>query len=187
MTEPLALPEVLVFKPVIRRDARGQFREIWQDAAYAAAGVPGPFVQDNVSVSGRGVLRGLHFQFPRSQGKLISVLAGGIFDVCVDVRHDSRTFGRWTGTELSDENGCQLYVPPGFAHGFAVLSSVALVAYKCTEYYAPDCEQRLRWDDHTIGIRWPVADPRLSDADAAAPVLADIPISKLPSVQRGSD
>jgi dTDP-4-dehydrorhamnose 3,5-epimerase len=131
IAEPLALPDVLLIKPRVLRDDRGHFLETWRASAYETIGI-GPFVQDNVSVSRRGVLRGLHLQHPEGQGKLVSVLRGSVFDVAVDVRVGSPTFGRWVGAELSDANGFQLYLPPGFAHGFLTLSDDAVFAYKCS-------------------------------------------------------
>jgi dTDP-4-dehydrorhamnose 3,5-epimerase len=132
------LPGVLLVEPKVFGDGRGFFYESYQQRRYAEAGIPGPFVQDNVSRSARGTLRGLHFQHPRAQGKLVSVLAGAVFDVAVDIRRGSPTFARWFGVELSGENKRQLWVPPGFAHGFCVLSETADFAYKCTDYYAPE-------------------------------------------------
>ena len=135
-----SLPGALLFEPRVFRDARGRFLETWSEERYAAHGVVGPFRQDNVSESRRGVLRGLHFQHPHAQGKLVSVLAGEVFDVAVDLRLGSPSFGRWAGFVLDDVDARQLWVPPGFAHGFATLSDTALVAYKCTEVYRPECE-----------------------------------------------
>jgi dTDP-4-dehydrorhamnose 3,5-epimerase len=180
--ERLAIPDVLLFKPRIFRDARGHFLETWHHDRYVEAGIAAPFVQDNVSVSVAGVLRGLHYQQPKSQGKLVSVLQGTVFDVAVDVRRNSPTFGRWVGEELSGENGWQLYVPPGFAHGFVVLSSSAIFAYKCTDYYMVGAERSILWNDPDIGIAWPVTDPVLSDKDAAAARLSDLPDAALPAL-----
>lgn len=181
---PTTLPGLVLVEPPVFADARGYFYESWNAARHAAAGIAGPFVQDNVSYSTRGVVRGLHFQrAPRAQGKLVSVLRGAVFDVAVDLRTGSPTFGRWEGVELTADNRRQLYVPPGFAHGFAVLSDDALVAYKCTEYYDPSSEVTVRWDDPAIAVRWPsVAPARLSARDAAAPLLADISPACLPSI-----
>lgn len=174
------LPGVLLVEPVTFRDERGWFRESWHLDRYREAGLPARFVQDNVSRSHRGVLRGLHYQEPQSQGKLVSVLEGEVFDVAVDIRRSSPTFGRWAGFTLSAENARQLYVPEGFAHGFVVLSEVAVFAYRCTAYYRPDAEGTVRWDDPDVGIEWPVERPRLSPRDAAAPTLAEIPPERLP-------
>jgi dTDP-4-dehydrorhamnose 3,5-epimerase len=175
-----ALAGVRLLKPRIFRDARGVFRETWRQDAYAAAGVGPAFVQDNASTSAAGVVRGLHFQHPQGQGKLVSVLRGMVWDVAVDVRRGSPTFGRWTGHELSDDNGHQLWIPAGFAHGFAALTDGAVVAYRCTRYYDPEAEGTVRWDDPAIGISWPVADARLSERDAAAPLLAEMDAGRLP-------
>lgn len=174
------LPGVLVIEPKVFQDARGSFRTTFRADEFAERGVEHRFVQDNASVSRRGVLRGLHFQNPKGQGKLVCALAGSVFDVAVDVRVDSPTFGKAVWTELSAENGRQLLIPAGFAHGFAVTSDEAVVAYKCTELYAPDCEQIIRWDDPSLGIPWPVDAPNLSGRDAAAPFLADVSRDRLP-------
>ena len=168
---PTALPDVLLVQPVTHRDARGHFLETFHADRYAQAGIPGPFVQDNLSLSQRGVLRGLHYQWPRPQGKLVFVLQGEIFDVAVDIRRQSPTFGRWVGVTLSADNHQQLWIPPGFAHGFCVTGDCALVTYKCTDYYAPECERAIRWDDAEIGIVWPVSAPMVSGKDAAAGTL----------------
>lgn len=169
----LELPEVLLVEPAVFGDARGFFLESFSARRYADAGIPGPFVQDNVSRSQGGVLRGLHLQHPRAQGKLVSVLEGEVYDVAVDVRVGSPTFGRWVGEWLSAENHRQLYVPPGFAHGFAVTSESALFAYKCTEYYHPEHEISVRWDDPELAVTWPIAAPRVSGKDAAGLPLAE--------------
>ena len=180
IVEPLAIPEVLLVTPRVFRDARGSFFETWRDDRYAALGIDTPFVQDNVSVSARGVLRGLHFQHPQGQGKLLTVLAGSVFDVAVDVRRGSPTFGEWVGHELTAESGHQLFVPAGFAHGFLVTSATAVFAYKCTAYYSPATERSIRWSDPAIGITWPDGNPVLSDKDAAAPLLGDCDAESLP-------
>jgi dTDP-4-dehydrorhamnose 3,5-epimerase len=144
-------------------------------------GLPDKFVQDNLSSSTHGVLRGLHFQNPCQQGKLVYVLQGEVFDVAVDIRVDSPTFGHWTSCVLSGENLRQMYIPEGFAHGFYVTSEQALFVYKCTEYYSPAAEISIRWNDPDIGISWPAAAPALSAKDAAAPRLRDIPKERLPA------
>lgn len=174
------LPEVILIEPRAYADSRGLFMETFQALKYRDAGIAAPFVQDNVSYSHRGVLRGLHFQNPQSQGKLVYVLQGEIFDVAVDVRRGSPTFGRWLGTILSAECKRQLWVPEGFAHGFCVQSETALVVYKCTNYYDPKCESSIRWDDPDIGIRWPVQDPKLSIKDSQAELLKHIDADRLP-------
>jgi dTDP-4-dehydrorhamnose 3,5-epimerase len=168
------LSGVLIIEPRVFGDERGYFMETWNGGRYAEHGIPDRFVQDNLSFSQRGVIRGLHFQNPSPQGKLVSVLDGAVFDVAVDLRRDSPTFGRWTGVELSSDNHRQLWVPVGFAHGFQVLSDTALLSYKCTNYYRPDAEQSLRWDDSNVGIRWPLPDPLLSSKDAEASTLREL-------------
>lgn len=177
------LPGVLIVEPKVFGDARGYFMESFQAERYAAAGIAGPFVQDNLSFSRRGILRGLHLQNPRPQGKLVQVLQGEVFDVAVDVRVGSPTFGQWEGVILSAENARQYYVPPGFAHGFVVTSETALFAYKCTDYYMPQSEISLLWNDSDIGIEWPVTEPQLSVKDAAGLLLADIDPARLPKFQ----
>ncbi len=174
------LPGVLIVEPDRFGDVRGFFQEIWHEGRYEEAGMPGSFVQDNLSLSAHGVLRGLHFQNPNGQGKLVYVLQGEAFDVAVDVRVGSPTFGKWAGVMLSGDTGQQFYIPPGFAHGFCVTGETALFAYKCTDFYNPKTEGAIRWDDPAIGIDWPVSDPTVSDKDAAAPLLADIDSAKLP-------
>ena len=179
----LAIPEVKLISPEVRSDSRGFFLESYRDDRYAAAGVAGPFVQDNQSFSRRGVLRGLHFQWPdHVQGKLVSVVHGAVWDVAVDIRRGSPTFGEWVGCELSAENHHQLWVPPGFAHGFVVLSETALFTYKCTAHYSPTDEVSIRWDDPSLRIDWPLQTaPVLSSSDAAAPCLASLPLERLPT------
>jgi dTDP-4-dehydrorhamnose 3,5-epimerase len=169
------LPGVVLIQPRVFGDPRGFFLETYHADRYAAAGIDLPFVQDNWSRSVRGTLRGLHFQEPHPQGKLVQVVSGAVFDVAVDVRRGSPTFGRWVGFELSAENKWQLWVPPGFAHGFVVTSDVADFFYKCTGLYRPEAEQAIVWNDPDLDIRWPVADPLLSAKDAAAPRLRDAP------------
>ena len=166
------LDGVLLFQPVAFGDARGYLMEAWSSERYRSAGVAEDFVQDNVSVSSRGTLRGLHLQQPHGQGKLVTALQGEIFDVVVDVRRGSPTFGQWEGFVLSDENHNQLYVPPGFAHGFCVVSEKTLVHYKCTDFYVPDACLFLAWNDPELAIRWPVDSPLLSPRDASASTLA---------------
>lgn len=180
VTHPTRLPGVLILEPAVYRDARGFFLETWNQARYAEAGLPERFVQDNLSFSSRGVLRGLHYQHPHAQGKLLSVLQGEVFDVAVDLRVGSPTFARWEGVTLSAANRRQLYVPEGFAHGFLVTSETALVSYKCTEYYQPRYEAGVWWDDPDLGIAWPLAAPTLSPKDQAAPRLHTIPEGQLP-------
>lgn len=180
------LPEVLVVEPVAFGDARGLFAETWNAARYAAHGVDATFVQDNMSRSRQGVLRGLHLQEPHGQGKLISVLHGEVWDVAVDVRRDSPRFGRWFGTRLSADPLRQLWIPPGFAHGFLVLSEEAVLSYKVTAPHHPEAELTVAWNDPALGIEWPLTrSPLLSPRDAAAPRLADIDPERLPRVADG--
>lgn len=173
---PTELPEVLLIEPRIFPDGRGHFFETWVGPRYQEAGIAQPFVQDNFSRSVYGTLRGLHFQEPKAQGKLVTVLSGKVFDVAVDIRQDSPRFGRWVGVELNGDEPRQLWVPPGFAHGFCVLSESADFFYKCTEFYSPETERSVRWNDPKLAIDWPIDAPILSDKDGAAPMLADAPI-----------
>lgn len=172
---PLALPGLLLLEPDVFADARGVFFESYNQQRFeAATGIGAPFVQDNQSTSARHVLRGLHYQIGRPQGKLVRALAGEIFDVAVDLRKSSPTFGRWAGTVLSAENRKQVWIPEGFAHGFLALSESAEIHYKVTDYYAPERERTIRWDDPTLAIRWPLTSPPiLSTKDAAGLLLAD--------------
>ena len=176
----LSLTEVLLVEPQRFGDARGYFLETYREERYRAAGIDLGFVQDNLSRSSRGILRGLHLQHPNDQGKLVYVLAGEVFDVAVDVRVGSPTFGKWTGAVLSGEDHRQLWVPPGFAHGFCVTSESALFTYKCTAPYSVSDEVGVIWNDPAVGIVWPIADPKLSGKDAALPRLADIDPARLP-------
>lgn len=153
--------------------------ETWNRQRYLEAGLKLDFVQDNISLSRKGTLRGLHFQNPNGQGKLLQVLSGEVFDVAVDVRRDSPTFGRWHGLNLSSENKLQFYIPPGFAHGFAVLSETALFHYKCTDFYSPADEATLLWNDPDVGIKWPIAEPLLSEKDKKGLPLKALPPQKL--------
>lgn len=167
-TRPLEpFSNVLVIEPEVYRDDRGLFLETWQRDRYASAGIDRSFVQDNHSRSRRGVLRGLHFQNPRAQGKLVQVLHGDAFDVAVDLRLDSPTFGQWAGRRLSGDGLHQLWVPEGFAHGFVALSERVDFHYKCTDFYAPEAEHTLRWDDPEVAVEWPIEDPVVSNKDAA--------------------
>lgn len=184
IVESTDLPGVLLIKPEVFRDRRGEFVESWRESEYARHGMRA-FVQDNVSVSGRGVLRGLHLQHPQGQGKLVSALAGSVFDVAVDARVGSPHFGKWIGVELNQANRWQLYVPAGFAHGFQALADGTVFSYKCTDYYAPANERTIRWDDPAIEIAWPIRSAILTGRDAAAPVLGEIPRDLLPSFGHG--
>ena len=168
------LPEVLIIEPKLFGDQRGFFIETYQFPRYVEHGIQHPFVQDNMSRSGYGVLRGLHLQNPVTQGKLVTALRGKVLDVAVDVRVGSPNFGRHVAVELSEENRRQLWVPRGFAHGFAVLSETADFFYKCDDFYSPKDEISVRWDDPAIGIKWGIENPSLSAKDADAPLLADV-------------
>jgi len=179
----MSLPEVLLFEPKRFGDARGYFLETWHEERYAAAGIKLGFVQDNLSRSAHGILRGLHLQHPNAQGKLVYVLAGEVFDVAVDARAGSPNFGKWTGALLSSEDHRQLWIPPGFAHGFCVTSDTALFAYKCTALYSVADELGVAWNDPAIAIPWPVAEPQLSAKDKTLPRLADIDPARLPRYQ----
>ncbi len=172
---PCELPGLLIFEPKVFGDPRGYFMETWNQRRYRDAGLTAAFVQDNISVSRRGALRGLHFQNPSPQGKLVSVWSGEVFDVAVDLRRSSPTFGKWHGLRLSAENKRQFFVPPGFAHGFVVLSEEAMFHYKCTDFYSPKDEMTIRWDDPEIGIAWPIETPTLSERDAKGRLLRDVP------------
>ncbi|MFZ5759213.1 MAG: dTDP-4-dehydrorhamnose 3,5-epimerase [Thermodesulfobacteriota bacterium] len=174
------LPGVLIIEPRVFRDARGFFLETYQAARYADAGIDRVFVQDNLSFSVRGTLRGLHYQIARPQAKLVQAITGAIFDVAVDIRRGSPTFGRWVGVELSAENRRQLFIPEGFAHGFCVLSDTAYFSYKCADYYAPDDEGGVLFSDPALAVTWPVAEPVLSSKDQLYPCLAEIAAERLP-------
>ncbi|MGE5155758.1 MAG: dTDP-4-dehydrorhamnose 3,5-epimerase [Bdellovibrio bacteriovorus] len=178
------LPRVLIIEPKVFGDERGFFLETYRSNTYAALGIAAHLVQDNQSFSRRGVLRGLHIQHPFAQGKLVQVLMGEVFDVAVDVRRGSATFGQWAGVTLTGENKRQLWVPPGFAHGFLVTSETALFVYKCSDYYHPETELSVRWDDPAIGIDWPLDGlPELSRKDQEAATLAAIPADRLPAIE----
>ena len=165
---------VLLIKPKVWGDARGYFVETWQKERYAAARINWPFVQDNHSKSTCGILRGLHYQKTRPQGKLVSVSLGSVFDVAVDIRQNSPTFGSWYGVELTQENQWQLWIAPGLAHGFVVTSPFAHFHYKCTDFYCPEDEGSIRWNDPAIGITWPVSEPILSEKDCHAPFFSNV-------------
>ena len=175
------LPGVLIIEPEVHRDARGFFLETYHQRKYVEIGVPGPLVQDNHSHSMRGTLRGLHAQIERPQGKLVRAVQGEMFDVAVDIRRGSPTFGRWVGVVLSADNFRQLWIPPGFAHGFCVLSDQVDVEYKCSDFYNPGDELTVLWSDPEIGIEWPVREPILSAKDAVAPRLAEV-MARLPAL-----
>lgn len=174
-----SLPGVLIIEPKVFGDSRGFFIETFRDERYAPLGIRGPFVQDNYSRSVKNTLRGLHLQNPKAQGKLVMAMRGTVWDVAVDVRRGSPHFGKWEGVLLSEENKRQLWVPPGFAHGFCVVSESADFFYKCTDVYAPDCESTVQWNDPAIGVKWPLTAPILSSRDAQAAPLKDQ--TRLPS------
>jgi dTDP-4-dehydrorhamnose 3,5-epimerase len=177
---PTSLPEVFIIEPRVFEDSRGFFLETYHQRRYAEKGIHCNFVQDNLSRSVRGTLRGLHYQLEYAQAKLIQVIRGVVFDVVVDIRQGSPTFGQWAGVTLSEENKRQLFVPEGFAHGFCVLSEVADVVYKCTDFYAPEDEWGILWSDPDLAIDWPVEKPLLSDKDSHLPCLADVSPDSLP-------
>jgi dTDP-4-dehydrorhamnose 3,5-epimerase len=176
-----SLPGVLLIEPQVFKDDRGFFLETFHQEKYRELGIEHDFLQDNHSHSRKWTLRGLHYQRHHPQGKLVYVVAGKVLDVAVDIRRGSPTFGRWTGTLLSEENKRQLYIPEGFAHGFCVLSETADVMYKCTALYAPDDEFGILWSDSTIDIVWPIENPVLSEKDSRNPKLSDIPDDLLPT------
>ncbi len=176
------LPGVLIVEPDVHRDARGFFLETWHERKYAEGGISGPFVQHNHSLSCRGTLRGLHAQIRHPQGKLVRASDGEMFDVAVDIRRGSPSCGRWVGVVLSGENFRQLWIPPGFAHGFCVLSARLHVEYKCTDFYDRGDELTVAWDDPDLGIAWPVTTPSLSEKDKSAPRLC-LQLEKLPLFQ----
>jgi dTDP-4-dehydrorhamnose 3,5-epimerase len=169
-----SIPEVIIFIPPVFTDSRGHFLETYQQQKYAEAGILKPFVQDNQSYSTKNVLRGLHFQLRHPQAKLVRVTRGSVFDVAIDIRKNSPTFGKWHGEILSAENKKQLYIPENFAHGFCVLSDSAEFLYKCTDFYVPGDEAGLIWNDAQLGIKWPIDQPILSEKDAVLPSLADV-------------
>ena len=179
------LPGVIVIEPKLYVDKRGFFLETFREDVLLQAGINAHFVQDNHTRSSQGVLRGLHYQMTQTQGKLVRVAAGSVFDVVVDVRSSSPTFGQWYGTELNEDNIKMIYVPPGFAHGFVVLSETADFIYKCTDYYHPESEQGIAWDDPDLNIDWPIAEIAekisLSDKDKQNVKLKDQPAEKLPA------
>jgi dTDP-4-dehydrorhamnose 3,5-epimerase len=179
---PTAIPGVLVIEPHVHKDGRGFFVETFHADRYGAHGIHGPFVQDNHSRSTAGTLRGLHLQIRRPQGKLVRVIEGEIYDVAADVRRGSPTFGRWVAVTLTADNFKQCYVPPGFAHGFCVVSPVAQVEYKCTDVYDPGDELGIAWNDPALGIPWPVREPLLSPRDTRHPTLAEL-TDRLPTWQ----
>lgn len=178
------MPGVLILEPKVFRDSRGFFMETWRRIQYQEIGIDCEFVQDNLSFSNRGILRGLHYQHPHEQGKLVSVVWGEVFDVAVDIRVGSPTFGQWVGVVLSGENHRQFWVPLGFAHGFCVLSEKAYFTYKCNDVYTPSAEGGIVWNDPDIGIDWPVKDALLSAKDQVHPRLKDVALDRLPKYEQ---
>jgi dTDP-4-dehydrorhamnose 3,5-epimerase len=178
------LEGVFILEPVVFSDRRGFFLETYQKIKYRELGIPVEFVQDNLSFSRKGTLRGLHYQHPHGQAKLVQVLAGHVYDVIVDIRRGSKNFGKWVGIYLSDANKQQVYIPKGFAHGFCVLSETALFSYKCSDLYAPECERGVVWADTDLSIDWPVKNPILSEKDAKYPRLKDIEVDRLPGYKK---
>ncbi len=174
------LDGVIIIEPVVHGDERGFFQESWKASSYSKYGLPLSFPQANVSRSVKGTLRGLHYQYPEPQGKLVSVLEGRIFDVAVDIRVGSPSFGQWAGVELSAENHRQLYIPEGFAHGFMVISATALFHYHCSREFAPQYDAAIAWDDPDIGVKWPHEPVSVSAKDRDAPRLRELPVDRLP-------
>ena len=175
-SSPTSIPDVILLSPEVFRDNRGYFTEVWRSETLRAAGLQADFVQENQSLSESCTLRGLHYQIQHAQGKLVRVISGEIFDVAVDLRRSSESFGKWVGVTLSEENGLMAYLPPGFAHGFFVTSPRAVVIYTCTDYYRPEHERTLLWSDPDLNISWPIADgvaPLLSPKDRAGKRLAE--------------
>ena len=175
-----SVADVFIIEPVVFEDQRGFFMEIYHQRKYTALGIEPVFVQDNLSHSLHGTLRGLHYQLNRAQAKLIQVIEGAIFDVAVDIRRGSPNFGQWAGVHLSDENQRQVFVPEGFAHGFCVLSETAHVLYRCTDFYDPEDKGGILWSDPALAIDWPVSEPLISEKDRQLPCLTDIPPERLP-------
>jgi dTDP-4-dehydrorhamnose 3,5-epimerase len=178
------LDGVVIIEPRVHGDARGFFQESWKASSYGAHGLPTTFAQANVSRSVKGVLRGLHYQYRQPQGKLVSVMEGRIFDVAVDIRPGSSSFGQWAGVELSADNHRQMYIPEGFAHGFLVLSDAALFHYHCTTEYSSQYDAAIAWNDPDIAVKWPCEPGAVSDKDRVAPLLCDVPIERLPSGEK---
>jgi len=174
------IPEVLLIEPAVFQDNRGHFLEIFHAQRYLRQEITSAYVQDNMSFSQRNVIRGIHYQLGKPQGKLIMVLKGEIFDVAVDIRSGSPSFGQWVGITLSSESYHQLYIPQGFAHGFCVTSEAATVLYKCTDYYAKEEERCILWNDPSLAIEWPVTNPILSEKDRSGFVLSELPAEHLP-------
>jgi len=180
---PQSIPEVLIIEPEVHRDKRGFSMEVYHQMRYCQSRLEQTFVQDNLSFSVQGALRGLHYQLRNPQAKLVQVLKGAIFDVAVDIRLGSPTFGQWVGIYLTDDNSRQTLVPEGFAHGFCALSKTAIVIYKCTDFYDPEDDGGILWSDPTLGIHWPVKEPLLSPKDSRNPCVRDLSPGQLPVYQ----
>ena len=178
--EETELPGVVIIEPQVFSDKRGFFMETFQAQEFKKAGIDAVFLQDNLSKSGEGTVRGLHYQYPHSQGKLINVVQGSVFDVAVDIRKGSASFGKWFWTEISEENKRILWIPPGFAHGFCVTTASAVFSYKCTDYYVPEFEHTILWNDPDIAINWPVKEPILSPKDLKGLPLKNVDRKNLP-------
>jgi dTDP-4-dehydrorhamnose 3,5-epimerase len=178
-----SLDGVCIIEPAVYADARGFFTETYNRERYRAAGFGQPFVQDNLSFSVRGTIRGLHYQHPHDQAKLVMAVKGQIYDVAVDIRRGSPRFGQWVGVRLSEDNKRQIFIPEGFAHGFCVLSETAIMTYKCTDFYHPGSEKGIIWSDPDLGIDWPVRDPLISDKDRRYGCLKDLLAESLPAFQ----
>lgn len=181
-TTPLEIPDLLLIEPHVFTDDRGFFLETYHGRKYQTAGIDAVFIQDNHSFSRKETLRGLHYQLKQPQGKLVFVVHGEVYDIAVDIRRGSATFGKWVSVTLNSENKRQLYVPPGFAHGFCVISETADVIYKCTDFYHPQDEYGVLWSDPALAIPWPSVAPRLSPKDSRYPTLAEIPPARLPTL-----
>ncbi len=184
--EPAPLPGVLIVTPDVHQDDRGRFLETYQEDRYRDRGLDTRFVQDNLSTSRKGTLRGLHYQHPRAQTKLIQAVRGEVFDVCVDIRPGSPDLGRWFGLVLSADTATQLFIPEGFAHGFCALTDEAMVLYKCSDVYQPDFDAGILWSDPDLGIDWPIAEPLLSPKDRHLPRLKDVPPDRRPPFPWGA-
>ena len=178
------LKGVRIIEPDVFGDSRGYFMETYHQERYMEFGLERNFAQDNLSYSRRGTLRGLHYQLPHAQAKLVQVIMGEVFDVMVDIRRGSPTFGQWHGEDLSQMNKRQVYIPEGFAHGFCVISEMALVMYKCSDFYSPDCEGGIHWSDRDLGIDWPAKEPIVSTKDSRYPSLKDLPPERMPIYEK---
>lgn len=186
-TIPTSIEEILIVEPDVYKDHRGFFMETYHQKRYQEAGVNRIFIQDNLSFSRKGTLRGLHYQIKNPQAKLVQVISGEIYDVAVDIRHGSAGLGQWVGVRLSDQNNRQLFIPEGFAHGFCVLSDTALFSYKCSKLYASEDESGILWSDPGLKIDWPIMSPTISEKDSRYPVLSEVEIDQLPTWENPGD